>query len=147
MPLTGSFCQAARTRTFAIRHRGCRGDAADRRSLEEKNASLFTAEPCGTTRRHSQGRYISAGKKTNNSLNLSNYEYIKNVSMRKFSLDEMAEINGGVTGECLASIGASLIFGVGGIIASAASGGLLVGFAIANCWTSWGLTMYTCYES
>ena len=76
--------------------------------------------------------------------NLNNYQ--NNVSMRKLGMDEMAEINGGVTGECWASIGVSLIFGVGGIIASAASCGLVVGFAIASCWSSWGLTMYTCYE-
>ena len=43
------------------------------KSQSGRKQNPFRAEPCGTTRRHSQGGYISA-EKTNNSLNLSNYE-------------------------------------------------------------------------
>jgi Amino acid transporters len=82
--------------------------------------------------------------------------------MKTLSLEKMEVINGGYTvvsapvngtstealtkaeWECLAAIGTAVVFGTGGVIATAGSGGLAIGFAMLSNYAAWGNAAYTC---
>lgn len=65
--------------------------------------------------------------------------------MEKISIYEMeATIGGGGSAECAAACAGALVFGMGGLIAAAGSGGLAIGFAIAANYWAWGSAASVC---
>ena len=58
--------------------------------------------------------------------------------MKKLDFCEMEIVQGGeVTLECAVGIANALVWGTGGLIATAASGGWAIGFAIAGNFSAW----------
>jgi hypothetical protein len=54
------------------------------------------------------------------------------------------KICGGGDLGCAVAIGGALLFGMGGVIITAGSGGAAIGFAIAGNWFAWGMAAYAC---
>lgn len=60
------------------------------------------------------------------------------------NFEQMEEIKGGASTACALAVGGALVFGMGGLIAAAGSGGLGIGFAIAANYWAWGTAAATC---
>jgi len=64
--------------------------------------------------------------------------------MKELNFEQMENIQGGASTGCMVAVGGALVFGMGGLIVTAASGGAAIGFAIAANWFAWGSAAYAC---
>jgi hypothetical protein len=65
--------------------------------------------------------------------------------MKTLSFEQMEEVQGGkASAACAAACAGALVFGMGGLIAAAGSGGFMTGFAIAANYWAWGSAAAAC---
>ncbi len=65
--------------------------------------------------------------------------------METLSFEQMENVQGGkASAACAAACAGALLFGMGGLIAAAGSGGLAIGFAIAGNYWAWGSAAAAC---
>jgi len=64
--------------------------------------------------------------------------------MKELNFEQMENVQGGASVNCILSCAGAFVFGTGGLIAAAGSCGAAIGFAIAaNLW-GWGMAAYAC---
>ncbi len=64
--------------------------------------------------------------------------------MKKLQLNQMENLEGGVSANCGVSLAGALVFGTGAIIGAATGGVGAIAFAMAGSYFGWGMAAWSC---